>query len=135
MDRAEWWFKILFFALLGMGLENIWTGIYGFIKNRDVTLRGYSNVWVLPVYGIGAWAFGFFIGVLQNAAWWVRGLIYVVLIYAIDYLANFTIERWTGANPWPYEGRLHINHRINLAYFPLWFVFGFMVEFFHFFLE
>ena len=71
---------------------------------------------------------------LHNAArplpWVARGLIYVVGIWTVEYAAGWSLKRAFGRCPWDYTSYPHHLHGlISWDYFPLWFVFGFALEY------
>ena len=73
---------------------------------------------------------------LHNAArplpWVARGLIYVAGIWTVEYAAGWSLKRAFGCCPWDYTCyRHHLHGLISWDYFPLWFVFGFVLEYLH----
>ena len=84
---------------------------------------------MLPLYGFGALLFEPAHEALRAQAWLVRGAIYMLGIFAVEYLAGFTLERATGRCPWDYSyNRTSIGGYIRLDYAPVWFVFGLGLE-------
>jgi uncharacterized membrane protein len=131
--------RFVIYGLLGWCVEIVWTasrekitGVQG-----DWKLRGTTYLWMFFIYG-GAMAFLFepVHNALRPLAWPVRGLVYVVGIFAVEYGAGWLLRRTTGACPWDYTGRSRwqVNGLIRLDYAPAWFVFGLVAEQVHDFL-
>lgn len=69
---------------------------------------------------------------LRPLPWVVRGLIYVVCIWCIEYIAGWTLRRMVGVCPWDYtDCHHHFQGLISWDYLPIWFVFGFVLEYLH----
>ena len=59
-------------------------------------------------------------------------MIYAVCIWGVEYATGWTLRRALGSSPWDYTDYPHHLHGlISLDYFPLWFAFGFVLEYLH----
>lgn len=121
--------RFLFYGLAGWGIEMVWTGMHSLVGG-DLTLPGQSNLWMFFIYGCAV-----FLEPLHDAisrwSWLVRGLIWVVVIWCIEYASGLLLYKVLGAYPWYYSDKLAINGLITLAYAPAWFVAGLIFERFH----
>ncbi len=121
--------RFFLYGIAGWGIEIIWTGIGSFISG-DLTLLGHSNLWMLFIYGCAI-----FLEPIHHAIahrnWFVRGVVWVLLIWSIEYTSGFLLHKILGVYPWYYTDRLAVNGLITLAYAPAWFVAGIAFERLH----
>ena len=112
-----------------MSLEVFWTGLASFLKG-DNKLVGVTNLWMLPIYGFAAISFEIVHNNIKVMPWLARGVIYVVLIFIIEYSTGWLIKRIIGVCPWDYtaSSKLSINGFIRLDYAPAWFTVGLLFE-------
>ena len=121
------------FAFLGVGVEIIFTSIFGHLKKRSIgeidwSLRGQSYLWMFPIYGCLA---VFFPMVRDIASEWnilFRGIFYGVWVLIFEFGAGLLLERCTGVCPWKYTNGWHVRGYAKLDYLPLWMIFGLFVE-------
>jgi uncharacterized membrane protein len=126
--------RFILYGLLGWCVEVFWSAIEDALRKGpgDWRLRGQSYLWSFPLYGSAALLFEPLHDTVRALPWVARGIIYVVAIWTIEYAAGWTLKRTVGACPWDYTCcRHHLNGLISWDYFPIWFVFGFMLEFLH----
>lgn len=84
---------------------------------------------MLPIYGGGGLLFELVYAVIQPYPWFVRGAIYVIGCFAVEYATGWLIKQLSGTIPWDYSAnRWHVHGLIRLDYAPAWFVFGFLLE-------
>jgi hypothetical protein len=70
--------------------------------------------------------------VVRDLPWVARGMIYVACIWLVEYAAGWTLRRSLGVCPWDYTTcRHHLRGLISWDYLPIWFVFGFILEYAH----
>jgi uncharacterized membrane protein len=126
---------LLLYALLGLVVEVIYTACYAAAEAVveqgaiDSRLQGHTYLWMMPIYGFGGLLFELIHRSLLSTHWTLRGLVYVVGIFVVEYLAGWLIERLTGTVPWDYSNRRwHIHGKIRLDYAPVWFCFGLFLE-------
>lgn len=67
----------------------------------------------------------------------VRGIVWVFLIYAIEFSTGFILQTLIGYCPWDYRTvtPYTIWGFIRFDYFPVWFIVGLIFEKFHDFLD
>lgn len=120
--------RFLIYGAAGWVVEIVWTGL-GSILRRDPRLRAQTYLWMFPIYGGGAIAFEQLYGAIAPFAWPVRGALWVVAIYAVEYVAGKVLQRVAGRVPWDYSGTPFAVHDvIRLDYAPAWFVLGLLFE-------
>ncbi len=133
------------FAVFGVAFEVSWVSLLDFIKTGNPRLKGRSSLWMFPVYGCLLFVVLFVTSVFPNCPWWFRGVVYVVLIFILEYLSGAFVKGLTGVAPWDYgkktsDGvgspkRYSIDGLICLEYLPLWYFGGLLAELFLVFLE
>lgn len=125
--------RFIIYGLIGWCSEIFWTGIGSFIKG-DITLVGFSSIWMFPIYGMLV-----FLEPIHNRIrdmpFFIRGGLYTLLIFLIEFLCGFLLKTILGSCPWNYgTDEYSIYGLITLKYIPVWFVFGLLFEFLHDFL-
>ena len=116
---------------MGWGLEVFWTGLESGLAG-DPRLRSTTYLWMFPIYGMAV-----FLEPLHDKIrhwhWAVRGMIWLMAIWTIEYASGFLIRLLTGYSPWNYSGKTawQINGLIRLDMAPLWFFAGFLFERMH----
>ena len=136
----EYFFLSLFvFTTVALAIEAAFTSvgyqILAACRRQKINwgLPSSTSIWALPVYGLSAAASFAFVSEVApdffDLAWPIRGLIYMVVIYAWELGWGRLIEAGTGKCPWQYFGSsLRIFRYINPFYAPCWFGFGFLLE-------
>ncbi len=127
--------RFIIYGLLGWSLETFWTGLGSAFKG-DIRLRGFSYLWMFPIYGLAA-LFEPIHDRIRRWSWIVRGGIWVILIYAIEYFSGWLLRVMTGRCPWDYQGstRFEVDGLIRLDYAPAWFIAGLLFERIHHWLD
>jgi uncharacterized membrane protein len=119
--------QFMLFGAAGLIAEITFTSIKRLFTDRAYELKGETSLWMFPIYGLIAFIFpliSFRIGFLP---WFVRGLIYMVVFYIIEYAAG-TILRKMKVCPWNYPPKYSLNGLICFLYAPFWFAAGLGVE-------
>ena len=114
--------RFLLYGFMGWGIEVFWTGLGSLIAG-DPKLSGYSSLWMFLVYGNAVFLERVHDGI-EDWPWFVRGLIYMLLIWAIEYVCGFLLDTLLGVRPWHYTGRYAVNGYIRLDFALVWFVAG-----------
>lgn len=134
------WLRLVFYACLGVTGEVVFTAIcarLGIVLTDDLDdpearsgwrLKGHSFVWMLPIYGFGLLGFELAHDALRSAAWPIRGLAYVALLYGIEYVSGALLVRLTGRPVWRWVGRVSVGGHIHLAMAPIWLALGLAFE-------
>ncbi|MCL6610272.1 MAG: hypothetical protein K6T66_01885 [Peptococcaceae bacterium] len=127
-------YRFIVYGLLGWGLEIFWTGLGSAVRG-DVRLSAGTYLWMFPIYGLAI-----FMEPLHDRVrawpWLLRGLLWILVIWTIEYVTGSLIRLMTGLSPWDYTGatRWQIDGLIRLDMAPLWFATGLMFERVHDFL-
>jgi hypothetical protein len=99
-----------------------------------ITFYGQASLWMFLVYGFIVffgveWAYRNF---RDKMPWFVRGLIYMVIILTLECATGWVLYWITGYEIWYYGGQFAILRYTSLAIAPIWFISGLMAEnFFH----
>lgn len=121
--------RFFFYGLAGWGIEMVWTGA-GSLISGDLRLLGESNLWMFFIYGSAV-----FLEPLHHAiARWnflLRGLVWVLVIWSIEYASGWLLYTVLGVYPWYYSDSLSVNGFITIAYAPAWFIAGMVFERLH----
>ena len=113
-------------GLLGWCFECFWTGLSSlFQKNRKLSCQ--TSLWMFFIYGMAA-IIGPIYRFMARFPFWVRGGIYAIAIYLVEYLTGSVLKRFR-ACPWNYSKCKHnIKGLINMDYAGAWFVMGLIYE-------
>ncbi len=116
-------------------MEIFWTGL-GSLAKGDFRLTGFSYLWMFPIYGLAV----FLEPVhdrIRGLAWYVRGFIWMAVIFSIELMTGLAIKMTVGAIPWDYSrsSRYSVAGLIRLDYAPVWFAVGLLYEWLHDFLK
>lgn len=113
-------------GLFGWCFEIIFTAL-GSLRNRDMTLKGKTSLWMFPIYGSAAFLRPLF-KLLQKKSIFQRGLTYMSLIFSAEYLSGKLLQK-KELCPWDYSrAKWNIGKVIRLDYAPLWFFVGLFFE-------
>lgn len=119
--------RFFIYGSIGLSLEIFWTGFMSFLSG-DMTLTGHSSVIMLPIYG-GAVFLEPLFSQLKGSSLFLRGTIYMILIFAVEYWSGFLLTIFNIC-PWSYlNSALNINGLIRIDYGPLWFSVGLLYEY------
>ncbi len=120
----------ILYGFLGWGVEIIFTALKSSIKERSWKLEGFTTLWAFPLYASAAVLFEPLHDYLVafDVIWFFRGIVYVVGIYGIEFIAGLIFVALIKKHPWKYSGRYTLKGYINFLYAPAWFVFGVLLE-------
>ena len=122
--------RFVLYALSGWCMEVVFTGI-GSLLRGDPTLTSRTYIWMFFIYGL-AIVLEPIHNRIRSLPVIVRGGIYMVLIFATEYLTGFLLYKLIGQCPWDYSGsRFSVNGFIRLDYIPAWFAVGLLFERLH----
>lgn len=111
-------------ASVGTGLEVAFTGLSS-LRRRDPRLTGHSYLWMFPLYGLAYPLFHWLWPVVGGWPLVLRGLLYVVALFAVEYSSGWLLRRLVGCCPWE-EGyrtaRWNVHGLVRLDYAPAWLV-------------
>lgn len=127
--------SFLKFATLGITCEIVFTAFlvnYQNIKKGqkfDWSLKGYSFIWMIPIYGLISFLGPLVIDPLQATNYFLRIAVYVSILYVIEYITGWTLRATTGKCPWEYDFGWHVHGLINFSMAPAWAVFVALAEY------
>jgi uncharacterized membrane protein len=128
------WIRFLAYGIAGVVFEILFTGIKHLNAShfRDWSLTGKSYIWMFPIYGLAAFLFEPVHDAIRTLTWPLRGLIYVIGFYAVEFTTGWLLKQLTGKCPWDYSGKKYSFYGfVRWDYAPLWFGFCFMLEKLH----
>ncbi len=126
MSSTLW--KFVLFGTIGVTGEVFFTALIDLFKTRRLRLYGFSFIWMFPIYGLLAFFFEPVHARIVHQSWILRGLIYMVGIYGVEFLTGTILTSLTGAPIWQYTDRLNFRGQITGLYAPVWFTVGLLVE-------
>jgi uncharacterized membrane protein len=122
--------RFLIYGLIGWCVEIIWTG-FGSMLSGDITLEGFTDLLMFFIYGLAVFLEPIH-DIIHKWRWYFRGVIWVILIWGIEYTTGLLLGNIIGVPPWVYDGRFAVDHLIRLDYAPAWFVAGLIFERIHY---
>lgn len=128
------WVRFLAYGVAGVTFEILFTGIKHFKAShfRDWSLTGKSYIWMFPIYGLAAFLFEPVHDAIRTLIWPLRGLLYVIGFYVVEFTTGWLLKLLIGRCPWDYSGKKYQFHGlIRWDYAPLWFMFCLMLERLH----
>lgn len=125
--------RIAIYGAIGWIIEVLWTGLGSLIAG-DPRLISQTYLWMFPIYG-AAVLLEFVHDNIRSLPWVIRGTIYMILIFSIEYITGWIIRDIVGVVPWTYTNRYSVDNLIRLDYAPAWFFVGLMFEKLHDFLD
>ncbi len=113
----------------GIALEVAFTAACAFREKRDWTLSGHTTLWMFPIYALVYPALAFLWPRIGGWPWAARGLLYLALLYAVEYASGWLIRKATGRCPWDYgRARWAVHGLIRLDFAPGWLCAVFLFE-------
>lgn len=110
-------------------MEIFWTGLHSLISG-DLRLVGFSNLWMFFIYGSAVFLEPIH-DTISKWRWPVRGLLWAIIIWGIEYTSGLLLVNVLGVYAWEYTGPFAVDGLITLAYAPAWFVAGLIFERIH----
>lgn len=127
--------RFLVFGCLGIIGEVFFTALLSIFQTRRLRLQGFSFIWMFPIYGLLAFLFQPLHHMIDGYPLLVRGIIYMMGIYLVEYVTGTLLTALTGGHIWQYNDRFNIKGQITLLYAPVWFLVGLAVETYYPFVE
>lgn len=118
----------LFCGLLGWTTEIIFTALHA-LQKRDYSLRGFTSLWMFPIYGFSACLYpvASFLKKHRVKAF-TRGMFYTLCIFTIEFVSGSMLDKHKRC-PWNYyRSPYHVRGIIRLDYAPCWFGFSLFLE-------
>lgn len=118
-------------ASVGVGLEVAFTAVAQVRGSDGLRLTGHSYLWMFPIYGLAYPLYALTWPHLQDQVWPLRGCLYVLAFFTVEYVAGAFLRLVLGQCPWE-EGyrvaRWGVHGLIRLDYAPAWFVVSLLFE-------
>ena len=124
----EYFILFLIFSFLGVGIEVIFSSIHDYMKNKDISLKGRSYLWMFLLYGIWGLIIGPLYNLTKTIPFLLRGFIYLVVIFVGELAYGYLLKLIIKKCPWKYKGRWTIKGIVNFLYLPFWLIFGYISE-------
>lgn len=127
--------RFIIYGILGWAIEIFWTGMGSFLSG-NWELPGATYLWMFPIYGLAVFMEPLH-DRINKLPWYVRGIIYTGVIFAIEYTSGWMLDMVLGRCPWDYSNstRYHLDGYIRFDYAPAWFIVGLLFEKVHNFLD
>ena len=126
--------RFLIYGILGWCAEIVWSAVTERVQSKpaaagDWRLRGHTSLWMLPIYGLIAPLYEPLHDFLRPWHWFMRGVIYLLGFWLVEYATGWLLRRLTGKCPWDYSAlRGNLHGLIAWEYAPVWFLFGLGLE-------
>ncbi|MGE5633174.1 MAG: putative ABC transporter permease [Caulobacteraceae bacterium] len=122
--------RFFIYGLVGWIAETLFTGI-GSLLSGDLTMRSQTYIWMFPIYGLMIFLEPIHDNI-RNAPVVIRGGVYTIIIFAIEYVTGGILKEFLGRCPWNYGiGPYSIDGIITLSFIPVWFIGGLLFEKLH----
>lgn len=118
--------EYIMFALIGLGLEVVLTGLSDSKKHY----MGYSSLVYTPLYALTPLVLDVVQG--YQLEWYYRGLVYALIIHSLEfiYMGGYKLIFRESPSEKSYRrGEWHIWGLTNLSYAPVWFLVGLILEY------
>ena len=129
MEKNMFLHRYLIYGLIGICLEIFWTGLESLLNN-NYTMEAKTSIWMFFIYGLAV----FFEPIhhkMKGINPMIRGLLYMVLIYTVEFLTGGILKILLGACPWNYTDWGSFYGLITLSFMPVWSALGFIFEGIH----
>tara|TARA_B110000196_G_C20904119_1_gene547362 strand:- start:277 stop:684 length:408 start_codon:yes stop_codon:yes gene_type:complete len=121
--------QLLFWGTFGLIVEIFFTAIVDLFSKRDFNLKGHTSLWMFPIYSLGlTYGFDVIQQIIPND--FIRYLSYPLWIWLIEILVGYPASK-IGIRIWDYRylsNNKHWKGIISFIHFPIWIIFGILVE-------
>ncbi|MDC0712178.1 hypothetical protein POL68_27170 [Stigmatella sp. ncwal1] len=125
--------RFIVYGLIGWCIECLFTSLVDLATGAgDLRLRGYSYLWMHPIWGVGLLLGEQLVGVMKRAGLsrLPRAALGMVLCFSVEYLTGAVLVAVLGLCPWDYSASwASVHGLIRLDYAPYWFMCALMCEF------
>jgi uncharacterized membrane protein len=113
--------EFLLLGCVGVALEVAFTSLTDARVREGWRLKGQSYLWMFPIYGLCVPFFKVLWPHVGGWPWAARWPLYVVVLFAVEYLTGRLLRALTGRCPWDYGGaRWAVHGVVRLDYAPAW---------------
>ena len=131
---------IIGFIMVGITMEVFWTSILNYIRTKKSKLTGKTYLWMFPIYAVVPFLYIFIIAQFGKINIFIRGIIYVIGFYSLEFGSGYLIRKMVGVSPWNYryhsikisgkKYRTNLKGLICLEHAPVWYIYGIIGEFY-----
>ncbi|MDD3705478.1 MAG: hypothetical protein PHC45_05390 [Clostridiaceae bacterium] len=122
--------RFVIYGLAGWIAETIFTGV-GSLFRGDLTLHTWTYIWMFPIYGLMILLEPVHDNIRKYPVV-IRGGVYTIIIFGIEYTTGWIIRQLIGICPWDYSlWPYSIDGLITLYFAPVWFVGSLIFEKLH----
>ncbi len=123
-----------FWGCFGLVTELVFTALRKLVaksafSQKEWALVGHTSLWMFPIYALGlSYGFDFLVWLISNDL--VRWSVYPLCIWAVELGVSRVTDRWK-IKLWSYEylpDWAHYRGIISYVHYPLWAIFGIIVE-------
>ena len=122
--------QLLFWGSFGLIVELFFTAFVSLVTKKNFDLIGHTSLWMFPIYSFGlTYGFDFVQQIISND--FIRYLSYPFWIWLVEILVGYPAKK-IGLKIWDYSylpGNRHWQGIISYIHFPIWIIFGILVEF------
>lgn len=121
----------LLLVAVGLSLEVVFTALTELRDAKDWRLMGYTYIWMIPIYALIYPALCVLYPRVAGWPFYMRGVLYVGLIYGVEYISGWLIRRAVGKCPWEdgyHRARWGVHGLIRLDFAPAWFAASLLFE-------
>jgi len=122
--------RFFIYGMVGWGMEIFWTGLGSFLQG-DLSLMSFTSLWMFFIYGSAVFLEPIH-DIIKNWILPIRGLIWVVIIWGMEYSSGLLLLKVLGVHPWIYYGPFAVDTLVRLDYAPAWFLAGLIFERIHY---
>lgn len=119
--------KFILFGMFGICFQLFITALKKSVLNRSLELTGEASLILFPVYGLIAFIYPVIAIRVGGFPWYVRGIIYMLIIYITQYLVGLGLTQ-IKLCPWKYTSRWSLHGLVQLSDAPLWFATGLIID-------
>jgi len=121
--------QLMFWGFFGLIVEIVFTAFVNLISKKKINLIGHTSLWMFPIYSLGlTYGFDFIQQLILNDL--LRFLSYPLWIWIIEIIIGYPASI-VGIRIWDYrylsKGK-HWKGIISFVHFPIWILFGILVE-------
>lgn len=118
--------RFIIYGVIGWSIEIVWTGLHSLIFG-DIVMQAYTNFWMFFIYGCAIFLEPLH-DIMKEWRWVFRGVLWVVIIWGIEYTSGTILLNLLGRYPWYYSGKFAFDNLVRIDYAPAWFVAGLFFE-------
>ena len=120
---------LLFWGMFGLCFEILFTAIVDLYSKKNFNLTGHTSLWMFPIYSFGL-SYGFDLVQYLISNDFIRYFSYPLWIWLVEILVGYPASQ-VGFRIWDYRylpNNKHWKGIVSYVHFPVWVVFGALVE-------